>query len=609
MNNIRRNLTIIIGFIVILGVAIQITRLNGLIEKKENEKIIVDLQGEKIDKSLLSKAVKEEYIIIYDDEYIEFENTKNNITKTLDYMKINYTVKTISYANNQSNIYSKYDNIILVLEDLDKVKNVDNLMGAVYKGVNLFFPNRLAPTATFNNIYKILGIIEYGEFIENHGIALLDNVMIKGKGLTIEDENYIINSSVSIQLDSSAKKYAVSNEEINLLWSNNYGTGEIFYFNGTMLNEKVNRGLIAGIISLMGDDVIYPIINAKINYIDDFPSPSPIGNNEMITKEYGRDIEQFYREIWWPDLLRTAKLTNSKFTAVAIGTYSNEVENLEDDDIVLSLDDFNYYINEIFASGGEIGLHGYNHQPLIINEAKDKDLGYLAWASEEVIKEGLSDMTYFMKNRMKAYSLATYVPPSNIIDEAGINILREVNPDFKILASLYNVGENKDSYEQELEISQNGIINLPRLIAGYSYTDEMKWQIINGVSSVGYFSHFGHPDDILDNDRSGGSDWSELYKEYNSMQRDVYNNYPWLIGKTASEGANDLIKYEKTETYYEKTDEFLNIYCDNFLGEISFILRSEKEIKDTISCDITKIDEGVYLVIAKEAISTIKFKG
>ena len=66
-----------------------------------------------------------------------------------------------------------------------------------------------------------------------------------------------------------------------------------------MFNEKSNRGILAAIFSSFNNIDIYPIMNTKINFIDDFPSPIPDGTSEEIYEEYGLRIRRFYKEVWW----------------------------------------------------------------------------------------------------------------------------------------------------------------------------------------------------------------------------------------------------------------------------------------------------------------------
>ena len=105
----------------------------------------------------------------------------------------------------------------------------------------------------------------------------------------------------------------------------NGGSGKIVFFNGTMLTEKMNRGLITGSLSFLNEDFIYPIINTEVNFIDDFPSPVPEGFSPSIKEEYNMTTKDFYREVWWPDIQKFGSKYDLKYTGLIIQNYSNKV--------------------------------------------------------------------------------------------------------------------------------------------------------------------------------------------------------------------------------------------------------------------------------------------
>lgn len=132
--------------------------------------------------------------------------------------------------------------------------------------------------------------------------------------------------------------------------------------------------------------------------------------------------------------------------------------------------------------------------------------------------------------------------------------------------------------------------------------------MINTINLNGYISHFIHPDDVLDNERSNGRTWSQLEKAFAEFQGNITNLYPWIKGTTASEAASKVVRYSNTDVYYEKNDDYINIYCDNFTGEMEFILKTDKQVKKVEDCSVTEIDENTYLVKVNKAISKLKFE-
>lgn len=304
-------------------------------------------------------------------------------------------------------------------------------------------------------------------------------------------------------------------------------------------------------------------------------------------------------------MLKIASTNNMKYTGVTIGTYDDETSDLSDSTIDIDKADFEYYARELFAAGGELGLHGYNHQPLIKYECNDEGESYTPWKSDDTIKEGINKMKDFTKSELYNYKLRTYVPPSNIISEDGIKTLKEADSDIKIISSLYTANKGATQYVQDIAVNDDGSIYLPRITAGYQFTDAIKWDILNSVTSNGYVSHFVHPDDVLDSERNYGEGWKTLSKNFGNMNNYIYTNFKWLNASTATDAANQLIAYKNTDISYQKTENYINIFCDNFTKPIYFILRTNKVMGSGKNCDVTLIDDSTYLIKVKNAVSTV----
>ena len=574
----------------VLMATIQFVRFDAILRQKVNETFIT-IEGEQ--NTPIMNEMLGELTIVYDESYDYMIKLKDNIEKTLDYMYLPY--KSIGLKEVKKEDLS--GNIILALENIEEIQIFEQLLKCVEEGGKLFLAFRLEGTDAFKAVSRQMGILELGEFKETMSIELLDEFLIGGKGTSLKGE-YLSNSVVSMKLAKDVKVHAETSKEeesIPLLWSKSYGNGEIFYFNGTMLSAEFSRGIIASVIRQMAPTMIYPIINAKIDFIDDFPSPLPEGYDETLQNDYNRNIRAFYEEIWWPDMIGISYLNGIKYTGVAIGNYDDEVDELEKTPILLTEDEMSIFVKELIINEGELGIHGYNHQPLTLKPV-DPTLNYKPWKDFDTMLEGISKLTTYINEQMPCYTMHTYVPPSNIVSEEGIDAIIKANPDIRIIASLYEVGQGEEGYKQELQVDERGVIHLPRLISGYEYTGEMKWKILMGINIHGYFSHFMHPDDLLDIERSKGKNWGELKQEYAQMQRDVISKYPWIKSCTATEGANQLLNYTQAKLIYQMEENRLVIENENFLKELSFIVTSEKSIKNVIGGTFHKVGDNLYVV-------------
>lgn len=585
----------IIFFLFLFGVSLQLARSHYIVQLNTGNAQMGQTPG-KVSSALTEAQAKkfkqDQILFVYDPHESESIDIRDNMTKTLDYMKKAY--KTVPISKMPADL-ADYKNVVIGFSNLEEAGEMNLLMDYVAKGGRVFFAIRPELTDSFYEIYRSLGIYEAGDDYEDaEGIKMDSDLLLKSRNLTIDDD-FIYNSALAVHLDESCRVYASSIDGIPLLWSTKYGKGTIMVLNGTMLDDKLNRGIITGALSYLNEDYIYPIMNSKVVYIDDFPAPFPEGNAEYIYNDYNRSTAAFFRDIWWPDVEQIATKNDVKYTGLLIETYNNHVKPPFNDR--LAKENLKIYGRDLIKSGGEIGIHGYNHQSLTLDQDQVEDLGYKAWESEQDMVASLKELQAFFHSIFPNYRLRTYVPPSNVLSETGKKAIHEAIPSIDILASLYIKDEENISYIQEYEVGKT-FIELPRLTSDYHYNDENKWTIANSATLSGIFSHFIHPDDILDPDRNEGDNWAELSKQYGAMISDVKKKFPWMRAMTASESAENLKSFLNSQVYLNQQDNRIEAYINHFSGQLDFMLRSDKQIKKIAGGSFVKASDDRYIVHA-----------
>jgi hypothetical protein len=594
---IGKSIYMIVFFIFIFGVFLEVTQTDFILKtyryQTPSNELKTITKTIKIPEDVLAEIEDQPFLIIYDSAVKESIEIKDNIKQTLNYMKQkSEEVQIESIPPN----FESYQMVIVTFEDIDQFPSIGQMETYVSNGGKFFFAIRPDLDGAFYKLYRKLGIFDVGGFTTATGIELNSNILMNQKGLIIE-EKFIENSILTVSLENRAKVYAESYQpKYPLIWDVEYGKGKFMVFNGTMLLAKDNRGLIAGAMSVLLDDYMYPVMNMKLAYLDDFPAPIPQGYNEKIYNELKLDIPTFYRNIWWPFIQKQSAKYNLKYTAVVIESYNDRVTppfNSESDSN-------NYLIKygrEVLKMGGEIGVHGYNHQSLVTDQNRVEHLGYRSWPNKENMVSSLNSVESHINQAFPGYHLATYVPPSNAIDLEGIEAISIALPTITNISAIYLPDGTQTALEQEFG-SKGSFIYLPRFTSGHEYSVTNKWTIANGINSIGVFSHFIHPDDILDGNRSGEGDWAGMSKGLNSLFKDVQKKYPWLISMKASEAADFVKRFEKSDIYIvDKANKKIG-YIDHFSGEVSFILRTDKKIGKVQGCKVEKIDNGIFHIRA-----------
>lgn len=594
-----KTIYLVILFVLIIGVFLGVFNSNYILKYLPNKAIIGVNDNvssiSRLSDETLKGLKEEEYLLLYNEKDSSSIHLKDNIAQTLSYMKKKSTAVTLS---NIPASFDQYKNVVVTFEEISALPNMKMLEEYTAEGGKVFFAIRPEIKGSLQNLYRKLGIYEIGEFIIPNGLKLTSNLLIKQDNLVMKNGEIPENSSLSVGLDERSTIYAESIDHVPLLWDTTYKKGKFMVFNGTMLETKENRGIITGAFSLLNEDFIYPIMDMKVVYIDDFPAPIPEGKNKIIYDEYRRDTPSFYEDIWWPEMQKSAANYDVKYTGLVIQTYTDKVTP----PFKVEEHDRNTYVQfgrELLKMGGEIGIHGYNHQSLTVDPKAVEDLGYHEWENQEDMEASLNTVENYVKSLFPNYEIKTYVPPSNRIDEVGEAALNNAIPSISILSSIYI--PDSVEYTTVHEFSKGDpFIYFPRITSGYEYTKKKKWAMANAMTSLGVFSHFIHPDDILDDDRSAKKKWSKLGKEYNQFMSEVHTDYPWLRSITASNAGKQLTNYLQADVYIEEKKDRLTIQIDKFSGELHFILRTKKKIGKLENCEVQRIDGDVYFVKAKK---------
>lgn len=592
---LKRNVYVILAAIIVLALALQVARSQYVLQFSRN----VSMAGERQERVATAKQIRTleftgpEYCVFYDSGDKYNVSVKNNVARMLQYMK-KKTTETDTSTGEDIRLEG-CSAAIITNQHLEPIGNILSVSDYVQQGGYVLFTSQLETDAVFYQIYRKLGIVSTGSEYAAKGIDLQSNVLIGEKGYKSEDP-YFVNISNIIEIGDHADLLAASADGNPLMWRTDYGEGAFVVFNGTMMQEKVNRGLIAGAISMLEPDFIYPVFNSKLIYIDDFPSPVPEGSVSSIYEAYHKDIRQFYREIWWPDMLKAAKRAGLKYTAGIIQSYQNNVEG----PFQYPADEDRYnlisYGREVIKSGGEIGIHGYNHQSLQMDPRIADFYEYKIWKSQEKMEQSISEVLKFAHTAFPNYQIMSYIPPSNMLDATGREALKQAWPNLTVISSLYEEDMNNVSYVQEFEVAEDGIIEMPRISSGYMDSPFEQWAEANAITSLGFYSHFIHPDDVLDDMRGQNKSWEELYKGFSVKLDRLRTTYPWLRSMTSTEAALDMEKMLGTQVEWERE-------ADKIKGTVSrqdqdnyFILRTERNIGRLLNCTARKIDDHVFLV-------------
>lgn len=555
----------------------------ALLERKETE--------------LRHSTEKAGCLLLYEDDAMG-NMGRREMDAILSQMKVRFD--TLECTQPEADVLEDYRFLVL---SVTHYQYLDDLLGSlkswVKSGGNLMILYPPEINGSFQSLFDILGIRDCGNSNVYVGALRFSQDFLLGG----ETRDYPItdayDSSISVRLEKDCQVFAQTADDFPtpLIWRRSVGEGTVVVDNLGFL-EKGYRGLHGCAFSLLGDACIYPVINASAFYIDDFPSPVPGGYAKYIERDYNISIKDFYTSKWWTDVYNLAEKYGIKYTGMVIEQYSDQVmgsfaRNTD-------LERYRYFGNMLLAAGGEIGLHGYNHMPLVLENFDYQGLfdSYSQWSGYQEMYDAITELKDFCTSLYPERPLQVYVPPSNIISEEGIAMLASDFPDIKTIASVYLPGEL--AYTQDFQVEENGLISTPRVISGYILDDYVRLVALSELNFHLVNSHFQHPDDVLDEDRGAELGWARMFENLADYVEWLYSAVPGIRSMTGSEIAAAVQRYDYIELKRTDTEQGLALDLINFYDEAWFLLRlnDAQEIASVSGGEITKLNGSLYLVCA-----------
>lgn len=550
-------------------------------------------------------------LVITDSDQGSVDDVKDQFDQILLDMKIAH--RDVDIATDGADAIpslTSFDRVIVLMPSLDGLgTHLTDLMSWVSAGGSLMLGMTPDNSNYLQAIASKLGIESAGyDYAKAESIVPSEDFMLGG-GERYEFSDPF-DSSLSVSLRDTAHVWAKTGDAgTPLIWSNDCGSGHTVVCN-IGIYDKVMRGFYASAISLLGDATAYPVINSAVFYLDDFPSPVPSGDGTYIKRDYGLSVADFYTKVWWPDLQKLAQKYGIRYTGVMIENYEdavNQTEPARQPDTT----QFRYFGGMLLQMGGELGFHGYNHQPLAL---WDTDYGtlydYKTWKNKETLVASLNELIAFQDEVLPNAHGSVYVPPSNILSVRARKLIGTDVPRIKTIASTYFEDGTDLPYVQEFGVASDGIVEQPRIVSGGMVDDSyMRLAAVSELNMHYASTHFMHSDDLLDPDRGAKEGW-EIYKgglvDYLEW---LTKSAPDLRRQTGSECSGAIQRFSSVTVSVDTSADAWTLSLGNFHDEAWLMFRANNGEPGAVTGgELTHLTGNLYLLKANDNTLTIERK-
>ena len=503
----------------------------------------------------------------------------------------------------------QYQTMVIAMPNLDPLgEHVLQIMQWVKKGGGVMFAMTPEKTGYLDVIGPQIGIESSAyKYVVTEGITPSEDFMLGGGQTYMFSDPF--KSSLSVALNDRAQVEAVSsNGRTPLVWRNAVESGTAVMCN-IGIYGKVFRGFYASAFSLLGSAMAYPVINSAAFYLDDFPSPIPSGNGKYIKRDYNMSISEFYSQVWWPDLVRLAERYGIRFTGVMIENYGDDTK----DDPIRQTDNtqFEYYGGLLLRQNGEIGYHGYNHQPLVLpNTDYGNEYTYVQWPNRKAIVDSLNELIAFQKTVLPAATSSVYVPPSNILSREGRQIIGEDVPQIRAIASMAFPPDSSLEYVQEFGVAADGVVEAPRIVSGSMVNNSyMRLAAVSELNMHYVSTHSMHPDDLLDEDRGAKEGWETYRKGLEDYLDWLEQSAPSIRMQTGTECAAAVQRFSGLTVSMATSDDSWDLHLGNLIDQGWLMFRANNGTPGRVrGGSLTRLTGNLYLLKATSATVHIKRK-
>lgn len=550
-------------------------------------------------------------LVITDSDQDSVDDVKDQFDQILLDMKIAH--RDVDIATDGADAIpslTSFDRVIVLMPSLDGLgTHLTDLMSWVSAGGSLMLGMTPDNSNYLQAIASKLGIESAGyDYAKAESIVPSEDFMLGG-GERYEFSDPF-DSSLSVSLRDTAHLWAKTGDTgTPLIWSNDCGSGHTVVCN-IGIYDKVMRGFYASAISLLGDATAYPVINSAVFYLDDFPSPVPSGDGTYIKRDYGLSVADFYAKVWWPDLQKLAQKYGIRYTGVMIENYEDAVNQTEPARQA-DTTQFRYFGGMLLQMGGELGFHGYNHQPLAL---WDTDYGtlydYKTWKNKETLVASLNELIAFQDEVLPNAHGSVYVPPSNILSACARQLIGTDVPRIKTIASTYFEDGTDLPYVQEFGVASDGIVEQPRIVSGGMVDDSyMRLAAVSELNMHYVSTHFMHPDDLLDPDRGAKEGW-EVYKGgLTDYLEWLTKSAPDLRRQTGSECSGAIQRFSSVTVSVDTDANAWTLSLGNFHDEAWLMFRANNGEPGAVTGgELTHLTGNLYLLKANDKTVTIERK-
>lgn len=467
--------------------------------------------------------------------------------------------------------------VIIVFGCVEDSKNLRNDPGLMeYLGISQIVSDK----TTLEGVQLFEGLLLGGDALYD-AEQLDDEEEKKRQDLNLEVPWYQVGSGTKTYMvgvfdkNKKMKGKKIKNEDLpTLIWRNGILGGNVFAVVGDYMKDTTALGILSGMLSEASDYAIYPVVNAQNLSMVNFPVFADENHKQMM-KIYSQPIMTMARDVIWPSLISTIEKSGMKMTCF-VSSQSDYTDGIEPEKGNLK-----FYLKQMKEQNAEAGLSMAYRK---INSLADKQE---------------QDQRFFKEENSSYKYGAAFVKHKDLL--SALNLTET--------GLMKNIGTIIcEPTEEEPVVSYcTDSVTLQSVVSDgedYTYSDDIKMRSIQ--SALGYtnvmmdFNKIFWADKIKDQ-------WQNVQKKFSGNLLTYWKNFRGFDSTTLSKSNQRTRTFLNLDYYHFKQDNKITLNTTH-QGSCFLLRTNGRDIKNMKGGKYKKIEEGIYLIYAKENTIEIELK-
>ena len=368
------------------------------------------------------------------------------------------------------------------------------------------------------------------------------------------------------ELAKQVEQKIIRNEDLPAIaWRNSVAKGDVYVVGGHLMQDlQTGMGLLAAIMAQRGPEYLYPVVNARMFSILNYPETAD-ENSTSYLRIYGREQTDMQRNITIPMLEAQQRQYN-----LALSCFMAPQLMYQEDDPP-QVDLMNEYLSQLSELDGELGLS-------------------LLRRSEISLQEKLQRDEAFLEEQGSGYTIAAVCADPAELEEVTERLGTEPLERVQTVLTQPIEGVPLLSYLAENVTLQQFTANAET----HTYREDLR--LLGLQTALGYSNPYFDMETVL---------WPQsVDDQWQIKSREVFSNittynaaFDGFEAATASEGDTKVRKFLNLDYTVTREGDTLQVEVDGFVQSASFVLRTFGEkILEVRGGSWSELEEGSYLI-------------